>query len=474
MMAAYAEGFNIIKHANVGLRQHEVDAETTPLRDPEHYQLRDRRGAGRRSVAARQRGRLVAARPDRRRAAQEPDLDEFPRPRLRFRRGPLDAAGRDRRRRAGAGDQRGAVSRASTRAATRNSPTSCSRRCASRSAGTSRSRQEGAAYDGSRALRRDRLLRRDRRSGLQADLSLAAGAGARRRAERADHRRRQGRLEPGPAEGTRGRQPAASRRRRTRRRIAAADRPAALCRRRLQRPGDVRASCASSWARRSGRCTIWPCRPACSRTVAEAAGEVGLRRQCATGDREAVRPQPRNGAYAQPPAGAVLSRGEHLPHRPLPRQGAGAEHRLYALRQLDLRAAVEPRPRQQHPDHHGRGFRRAGSRPLLRRDRRDPRRGAEPPAAGAGAADHGSADRRGARGDARPEGRAAEGGAPARCRSTWCAGSTRATSRCPACARARPSRPSSRCKLLHRDLALGGRADLHPRRQAAAGDARPK
>jgi len=38
LMAAYAEGFNILQHANVGKRSRVVDAETTPLRDPEHYQ----------------------------------------------------------------------------------------------------------------------------------------------------------------------------------------------------------------------------------------------------------------------------------------------------------------------------------------------------------------------------------------------------------------------------------------------------
>ena len=38
LMAAYAEGLNILKHANVGKQKHETDAETTPLRDPEHYQ----------------------------------------------------------------------------------------------------------------------------------------------------------------------------------------------------------------------------------------------------------------------------------------------------------------------------------------------------------------------------------------------------------------------------------------------------
>jgi 6-phosphogluconate dehydrogenase len=38
IMAAYAEGLNILKHANVGLHQRETDAETTPLRDPKYYQ----------------------------------------------------------------------------------------------------------------------------------------------------------------------------------------------------------------------------------------------------------------------------------------------------------------------------------------------------------------------------------------------------------------------------------------------------
>jgi 6-phosphogluconate dehydrogenase len=37
LMAAYAEGFNILRHANVGGDEHAHDAETTPLRQPEHY-----------------------------------------------------------------------------------------------------------------------------------------------------------------------------------------------------------------------------------------------------------------------------------------------------------------------------------------------------------------------------------------------------------------------------------------------------
>jgi 6-phosphogluconate dehydrogenase len=38
VMAAYAEGLAVLRNANVGKKQHEIDAETTPLRDPEHYQ----------------------------------------------------------------------------------------------------------------------------------------------------------------------------------------------------------------------------------------------------------------------------------------------------------------------------------------------------------------------------------------------------------------------------------------------------
>jgi 6-phosphogluconate dehydrogenase len=37
LMAAYAEGMGILRGANAGKRKHEADAETTPLREPEHY-----------------------------------------------------------------------------------------------------------------------------------------------------------------------------------------------------------------------------------------------------------------------------------------------------------------------------------------------------------------------------------------------------------------------------------------------------
>ena len=38
LMAAYAEGLAVLRSANVGKRAHEIDAETSPLRDPEQYQ----------------------------------------------------------------------------------------------------------------------------------------------------------------------------------------------------------------------------------------------------------------------------------------------------------------------------------------------------------------------------------------------------------------------------------------------------
>jgi 6-phosphogluconate dehydrogenase len=38
IMAAYAEGLSVLRSSNIGKQQHGADAETTPLRDPEHYQ----------------------------------------------------------------------------------------------------------------------------------------------------------------------------------------------------------------------------------------------------------------------------------------------------------------------------------------------------------------------------------------------------------------------------------------------------
>ena len=77
LMAAYAEGLNILRHANVGARADAADAETAPLRDPEHYRydldLRDITEVWRRgSVVASWLLDLAASA-----LAQSPDLQTF-------------------------------------------------------------------------------------------------------------------------------------------------------------------------------------------------------------------------------------------------------------------------------------------------------------------------------------------------------------------------------------------------------------
>ena len=64
IMAAYAEGLDILRAANVGKKTHAIDAETTPLRNPGTLQVRHQSAGRRRGLAARQRDRLLAARPD--------------------------------------------------------------------------------------------------------------------------------------------------------------------------------------------------------------------------------------------------------------------------------------------------------------------------------------------------------------------------------------------------------------------------
>ena len=53
-------------------------------------------------------------------------------------------------------------------------------------------------------------------------------------------------------------------------------------------------------------------------------------------------------------AAPILRRGPDLPHRPLPRQGGGAEHPGLPLRQRALRADLEPRPHRPRPDRRAR------------------------------------------------------------------------------------------------------------------------
>ena len=134
IMAAYAEGLNILKHANVGKKGHP----STPRRRrcvPGTLPVRFQPDGRRRGMAARQRDRFLAAGSDRLRFAEGPDLEKFGgrvsiparvagpyRPRLKKARRP-----RFWRRR---------CSSVSRRAAKMNLPTSFFRRCVSSLAGT--------------------------------------------------------------------------------------------------------------------------------------------------------------------------------------------------------------------------------------------------------------------------------------------------------------------------------------------------
>ena len=82
--------------------------------------------------------------------------------------------------------------------------------------------------------------------------------------------------------------------------------------------------------------------------------------------REAVRPRPGERARAEPLPAELLRREPGLPHRPLPRQGGGAEHPGLPLRQQHLRADLEPEVRGPRPDHDERGIGVEGRGGVLR------------------------------------------------------------------------------------------------------------
>ena len=144
LMAAYAEGLNILKHANVGNEQQDVDAETTPLRRPELYQydlnLADIAEVWRRgSVIASWLLDLTAQA-----LLHSPELAEFS--------GRVSDSGEGRWTVAAAIDEGVPLpcsappcSRGSARAARTTMPTSSSRPCGSPSAGTWKRRRERRA-----------------------------------------------------------------------------------------------------------------------------------------------------------------------------------------------------------------------------------------------------------------------------------------------------------------------------------------
>ena len=142
-MAAYAEGLNVLKHANAGTRSRDADAETRPVERPRVLPVRTRHSGGRGGVAARQRRRiwlldLTASR------CRLPRPRRVQRPGLRLGRRPMDRPRRDRRRRADAGAHRVAVRavRVAGQRAVRGQDSSAP--CARSSAATTRRRSDSA------------------------------------------------------------------------------------------------------------------------------------------------------------------------------------------------------------------------------------------------------------------------------------------------------------------------------------------
>ena len=152
LMAAYAEGLNILHERRRRPRQRDGGRRDRAARPPRVLPVRHRHRRGRRGVAARQRGRVVAARPHRGRAARVARPRRVLRPRVATRaRAAGRDRGRDRRGRARAGAHDRAVRPLQLAGRRPTSPTSCCRRCASSSAATTSS--PGAAERGKLHLR---------------------------------------------------------------------------------------------------------------------------------------------------------------------------------------------------------------------------------------------------------------------------------------------------------------------------------
>ena len=110
LMAAYAEGLNVLKHANVGKHSARHRCRNHAAAQSGALSIRFESARHRRSLAARQRDRLVAVGSDRLGTGRRSATGEIRRPCFRFRRRTLDDSSRGRRRRTGAGAQHRAVS----------------------------------------------------------------------------------------------------------------------------------------------------------------------------------------------------------------------------------------------------------------------------------------------------------------------------------------------------------------------------
>ena len=371
MMAAYAEGLNILQARE---RRQARGATRTPRRrrsaNPELYQYDFEPGRRRRGLAARQRHRLLAARPHRGGARERPGARALRGPRVRLGRGALDAGGRDRRGRAGARAGRRAVR-------------------ALQLARRGRLPGPGAVGDALRVRRPPREGRaRERHSrsdalvffGATGDLAYkkifpALQALARR-----------GRLDVpvvGVAhsgwtleqlEAARARRASSSTAASTRRRFAK------LLARLRYVDGDYREPATFARAAQALGGAAHPLHylaipPEPVRDGRRRAGAVRLRataRASWSRSRSAATSRRRTALNAT--LHDVFAESSDLPHRPLPRQGGGAEPAVLPLRERLPRADLEPQLRRERADHDGRGLRRRGARAVLRGGGRDPRR----------------------------------------------------------------------------------------------------